>query len=149
MEIKIVLIMILDVGHNLIWLDSFLVISSHKVDFLSDYSAIEWTLTRKKIDLSSFFFTGWNPVSKSYLHRCQIHANTFIRGSQLVLILFNDNGRSTSQLMTCNETYQGLYKTRYVNDTLISSGFKTTVTMYSPVAFVLACKTDNKADTVM
>lgn len=54
--------------------------------------------------------------------------------------------------MACNETYQGLYKTRYVNDTLISSGkFKTTVTMYSPVAFVLACKTDtsNKADTIM
>lgn len=70
-------------------------------------------------------------------------------GLQLVLILFNDNGRSTSQLMACNETYQGLYKTRYVNDTLISSGFKTTVTMYSPVAFVLACKTDNKADTIM
>lgn len=53
--------------------------------------------------------------------------------------------------MTCNETYQGLNKTRYVNDTLISSGFKTTVTMYSPIAFVLACKIDtsNKADTIM
>lgn len=54
--------------------------------------------------------------------------------------------------MACNETYQGLYKTSYVNDTLISSGkFKTTVTMYSPIAFVLACKTDtsNKADTIM
>lgn len=54
--------------------------------------------------------------------------------------------------MACNETYQGLNKTKCVNDTLISSGkFKTTVTMYSPIAFVLACKTDtsSKADTIM
>lgn len=67
---------------------------------------IEWTFTRKKIDFSSFFH--W---LKSRLHRCKIHADTFIRCSQVVLILFNDSGRSMSQSIACNEAYRGLNKT--------------------------------------